>query len=166
MATPTYTALATITLSSSASSVTFSNISQLFRDLVLVVNWQNSGTASASRLQINGDTGSNYSSVWMVGQGSTTGSSSESGQTSARLFGASLGPSNTYSNVGIVQFLDYSATDKHKTVLDRYSSANTDVQASAIRWASTSAITSFRVFDVLGQTYSAGSTFSLYGIAA
>jgi hypothetical protein len=166
MPTNTYTPIATITLTSSDSEIVFSSIPATYRDLIVVCNFQNSGLASASRLRLNGDTGSNYSSVWMVGNGSVTGSSSESAQTSARLFGASAGPSNTFSNVGIVQIMDYSATDKHKTVLDRFNSANTDVQASAIRWANNTAVTSVTIFDVLGQTYSAGSTFSLYGVIA
>lgn len=165
MGTPTYIPLATITLGSSDGQIVFDSIPAGFRDLVIVCNFQNSGTASASRLRINGDTGSSYFGVWMVGQGSSTGSGSESSQTSARIFGASIGPANTFSNVGIIQVMDYSG-DKHKTVLTRYGSAATDVQATASRWANTAAVTSVTVFDILGQTYSAGSTFSLYAIAS
>ncbi len=164
MGTPTYIALATITLASNDGEIVFSNIPQSYRDLIIVANFQNSGTGSASRLRLNGDTGSNYFSVWMVANGSTTGSSSESSQTSARLFGAATGPSNAFSNIGTVQIMDYTATDKHKVVLGRFGSANTDTQASSIRWASTSAISSITIFDVLGQTYQTGSTFSLYGV--
>ena len=166
MPTPTYTPLATVTLGSSASSVTFSSIPATYRDLILVCNWQNSGSASASRLQLNGNTGSNYFGVWMNGTGSAAGSSSESSQTSARIAGVSVGPANTYSNIAILQFIDYSATDKHKTVLSRYGSADTETQATASRYASTSAITSIRFFDILGQTFQTGSTFNLYGIVS
>jgi hypothetical protein len=115
---------------------------------------------------MNGDTGGNYNGVWATGTGSAANSSSESNQTSARLFGASVGPANTFSNLGIIQIMDYSATDKHKTVLTRYGAAGTEVQMTASRYASTSAITSVTVFDILGQTYQTGSTFSLYGIAS
>ncbi len=62
--------------------------------------------------------------------------------------------------------MDYSATDKHKTVLTRYGSAATDIQATASRWESTAAVNSVTIFDVLGQTYQVGSTFSLYGVIA
>jgi hypothetical protein len=160
-----YIPLATVTLASNSSSVTFSNIPSIFKDVVLVGNWTNSSTGSAGRLQVNGDTGSNYNGVWMVGNGSANGSGSESSQTSARIAGASIGPSNSYTNIVTLQFIDYSATDKHKTILSRYGSANTDVQATASRWASTSAITSIRFFDILGQTFQTGATFSLYGVA-
>lgn len=165
MGSPTYISLATITLTGSDGSITFSSIPQSYRSLVLVCNFQNSGNGSASRLQLNADSGANYSGVWMTGTGSSTGAGSESGQTSARIFGASVGPSNAFSNVATLHFVDYSATNKHKTVLTRYGSASTETQATASRWASTSAITSITIFDILGQTYQAGSTFSLYGIA-
>lgn len=166
MGTPTYTPLATITLGSSATSITFSSIPATYRDLILVCNWQNSSTGSAGRLQINGDTGSNYFGVWMTGTGTSAVSASESSETSARVAGASVGLANTYSNIAILQFMDYSATDKHKTVISRYGSASTESQATASRYASTSAITSIRFFDVLGQTFAAGSTFNLYGIVS
>jgi hypothetical protein len=166
MATATYIALANTTLSSAASSVTFSSIPATFRDLVLKANFQNSGTSSASRLRLNGDTGSNYSGVFMTGTGSIAASNSESPQTSSRAGGMNVGPDNAFTNVIIAQFLDANASDKHKTYLVRFGSANREVQATASRYALSSPITSITMFDVLGQTYSIGSTFSLYGIIA
>jgi hypothetical protein len=159
-----YIPLATVTLASNSTSVTFSNIPGIFKDVVLVGNWTNSSTASAGRLQVNGDSGSNYNGVWMTGTGSSAASGSESSQTSARIAGASVGPDNAYTNMVTITFLDY-ATDKHKTILSRFGSANRETQATASRWASTSAITSIRFFDILGQTFQAGATFSLYGVA-
>jgi hypothetical protein len=102
----------------------------------------------------------------MTGTGSAAASSSESSQTSARIAGASVGPDNAFTNTVTIQLFDYSAVDKHKTVLSRFGSANREVQATASRYSSTSAITSIRFFDILGQTFQAGATFSLYGIAA
>jgi hypothetical protein len=61
--------------------------------------------------------------------------------------------------------MDYSATDKHKTVLVRSNAASTGVEAIAQRWASTAAITSILVFPSTGS-WAAGGTFSLYGIVA
>ncbi len=160
-----YIPLATVTLASNSTSVTFSSIPGIFKDVVLVGNWQNSSTSSAGRLQVNSDTGSNYNGVWMTGTGSSAGSGSEASQTSARIAGASVGPDNAYTNMVTITFLDYAATDKHKTILSRFGTANRETQATASRWASTSAITSIRFFDILGQTFQAGATFSLYGVA-
>jgi hypothetical protein len=166
MPTPTYIPLQTITLGSAASSVTFASIPQTYRDLVLVMNWQNSGTSSATRIQLNGDSGSNYNGVWMNGTGSTANSYTRSNQTSSRAAGASVGPANTFTNVMTINMMDYSATDKQKTYLVRFGSATTETQATASRWANTSAVTSIRVFDIVGQTFRVGSTLSLYGIEA
>ncbi len=165
MPTPTYTPLASITFMGSASEVVFSNIPASYRDLILVCNWQNSSTSSAGRLQINGDTGANYNGVWMTGTGSSAASGSESGQTSARIAGANVGPDNAYTNTVTLQIIDYAATDKQKTILSKFGSGNREVQMTASRWASTAAVNSIKFFDVLGQTFQAGATFNLYGVA-
>lgn len=166
MPTETYELISQTTLAASATDITFGSIPQTYRDLVLIANWQNSGNSSATRLRVNNDSGANYNGVLVAGTGSTTSSGSESNQTSARVGGAVVGPHNTFSNVLVFNFMDYSATDKHKTILSRYGSANTETQATASRWASTSAITSIFLFDVSSQTFAAGSTFALYGIAS
>jgi hypothetical protein len=168
MPTETYIPLANLTLSSGQTSVTFSSISQAYRDLVLVINWQNSGLGSAGRLEINSNTGSNYNGVWMTGwTPSNVSSSYETNNTSARIAGASYGPLDTYSNIATLFFMDYTATDKHKLVISRYGAAAAgESQATFSRFASTSAITTIKFFDVVGQTFTTGSTFTLYGIAA
>jgi hypothetical protein len=166
MPTPTYTALATVTLGSNSSSITFSNIPSTYRDLILVGNWQNSGNSSAGRLQLNGDTGSNYNGVWIAGNGSSISSGNESSQTSARIAGAIAGPVNTFSNSVVMDFLDYSATNKNKTVISRFDTASGESQLTASRWSSNSAISSIRFFDILGQTFQTGARFDLYGVVA
>ncbi len=165
MPTPTYIPLATITFAGSASEVVFSNIPASYGDLVLIGNWQNSSTSSAGRLQLNGDTGANYNGVWITGTGSSAASSLESGQTSARIAGASVGPDNAYTNTVTLHIMDYAATDKQKTILSKFGSGNREVQMTASRWASTAAVNSIKFFDILGQTFQAGATFSLYGVA-
>ena len=65
----TYTPLARTTLSSAAASVTFSNISGSYTDLVLVVSTISvNGTAY---MTVNSDTGTNYSRTFMYGTGSS-----------------------------------------------------------------------------------------------
>ena len=151
----TYDLLDSTTLASSASSVTFSSISQDYRDLVLVSNVI--GSSGNVRLRYNGDSSLIYSEVAMFGNGSTTTSSSSSGQSSAYLF-----VSGTDGSIMITQIMDYSATDKHTTGLNRHNVSGY-VGAYAHRYASTSAITSLEIF---GSTFSSGSTFYLYGIAS
>jgi hypothetical protein len=57
-----YTALANVTLGSSAASVTFSSISQSYRDLVLVITATTSAVDNAF-IRFNSDSGSNYNIV-------------------------------------------------------------------------------------------------------
>lgn len=157
MPTPTYTPLATVTLGSSASSVTFSSIPATYRDLVLVVDGAATGGVNGAIIRLNGDTGSNYTGVDAQGNGSSTGSGTSSGTS------AEIGVAGTNRFVITSQFMDYSATDKHKTFLSRHSSAGDRVRMTASRYASTSAITTV-LFSITGSTYKAGTTVSLYGI--
>lgn len=156
--TPTYDLIATTTLAASSSSVSFASVPQGYRDLVLVAS---TTTTGEDGIQVNGDTGSNYSTVQMRGNGSATGSVSFTDTLIAPSTQISV-PSGTLKQWSI-QIMDYSATDKHKTFLTRFGSASVQVQAQANRWANTSAITSIRIMNA---TYDAGSTFTLYGIAA
>jgi hypothetical protein len=155
MPTPTYTPLATVTLGSTAASVTFSSIPATYRDLIVVVN----GTTTASvgvTFRHNGDTtDANYTSVNMTGNGSTATSTTATNANMMSMF--------TTQTQGIVQFLDYSATDKHKTGLSRGDNAGNNTRAFARRWSNTAAITSI---EIAGGTFNSGSTFSLYGVIA
>jgi hypothetical protein len=63
--------------------------------------------------------------------------------------------------------MDYSATDKHKTVLSRNNVAGGGVDAFANRWANTAAITSVEVrVSTGGQFFATPTTLSLYGVIA
>jgi hypothetical protein len=158
MPTPTYTALATRELTSTATSVTFSNIPATYRDLIFI--WSGSGSTSAELIiRANGDSSSVYSRV--VAQGNGTSASSSAATLSAfypKFISTSL------ENI-VLQFMDYSATDKHKNALNRSNGAGSYVDMSAFRWANTSAINSLAV-TLTGGNFAIGSTFSLYGVIA
>ena len=156
MPTPTYTALATKTLTGTASSVTFSSIPATYRDLVLVCDYTGSTTAFVI-LRYNGDTGANYSRVTMIGNSGGAQSLTATNITVGAMYSANR-------NTTVFQVLDYSATDKHKSSVQRDSNAGqSEVVASAARWANTAAINSISLTPASG-TLSSGSTFSLYGI--
>jgi hypothetical protein len=158
MPTPTYTPLATVTLGSSASSVSFASIPASYRDLIVVGDYTGS-TVALVLMTFNGDS-SNLSAVEM---GANSGSGVFSGTATNINFGAIYG-SNKMTL--ITQIMDYSATDKHKTVLRRGNNAQqSELNAAAGRWASTAAITSIALTCNSG-TFSSGSTFNLYGVIA
>ena len=157
-------ALATITLGSVASTVTFGSIPTTgYRDLRLVIDVLNTTSSNQTNIQLNADTGSNYSRVILAGWPTTNASSTSLSGTSIVCMGYSA-PDNTVRTLMTADFLDSSATDKHKSVLLRSNHTN-EVDAVAARWASTSAITSIKLFPD-SSTFAAGSTFSLYGIVS
>lgn len=157
--TKTYTPLANVTLASTATSITFSSIPATYRDLVLVVNGK--ATAAASlRIRFNGDTGNNYNWVRMIGEAG--GAFSDFSTSGNFLDGGN--PSTTEGYMSITQFIDYSATDKHKTTLHRINfPATTHTLTNVGRWANTAAINSIQVYN---PTFAVGFTAALYGIVS
>lgn len=164
MPTPTYTPLANITLGSTAASVTFSSISG-YRDLVLVVNAKSVSGQDVSGIQFNNDTTSTYYLVAMEGNGSSTSSSAPAAQNAIYATWSNNNISNTELNVQTWSVMDYSATDKHKSVLVRSNVAGLETAAVAGRWANTAAVTTLKIINT-SYSFAAGSTFALYGIAA
>jgi hypothetical protein len=162
MPTPTYTPLANLTLGSAAANVTFSSINQTYRDLVLVIHSKGS-TTQDHRIRFNGDSGSNYSRVSM--SANTSAAVSGSGSGTEGVISSWAFATTTQEILITVQVMDYTATDKHKTALVRSNNPASGVEAIAVRYASTSAVTSLLVFPSSGN-WAAGGTFSLYGIVA
>lgn len=167
MPTNTYTALATVTLGGSDSEIIFSSIPATYRDLILVCSARGTITTFTNvSIRFNSDTGSNYTTVAMYGTGSAAASYSE---TATNITLEQIARSNDTASVFtpiVTQVMDYSATDKHKTVLTRNSSTvSGNVVALASRWANTSAITSITLYPFSGS-FATGSTFSLFGVIA
>lgn len=167
MPTPTYTPIASTTLTGTQSSVSFSNLGTLaagYRDLILVCT--PIGTVNQfESLTINGDTGANYNLVWMSGNGTTAASSGGSGYNNIINDQGWDSIRTTYGTQFIYHFFDFSQTNKHKTVLMRTDRADLRTVATAARWANTAAITSITFSQVSGNL-AAGSVFSLYGVIA
>lgn len=149
------TPIANITLAQSSSDVTFSNIPNIYKDLVVTVtSTSTTGSEGYSFMRFNNDAGSNYSRVEMVGNGSST---------SSAVF-SNLIPI-TYRGViacQIIQIMDYSSTDKHKTVLYRNNQPDNILLAGSGRWASTSSINVVSLVS-FSLAFAAGSTISIYG---
>ena len=158
------TPLANLTLGGSQATVTFSSISGAYRDLRLVMQTQASALATWV-VQFNSDTGANYHYVTASGDGASTFSVSNTGANYCVLLNKALGDT-TVNWTCSVDVMDYSATDKHKSLLIRTSNAARATETLAGRWGSTSAVTSLVVYSPGGQTFAAGSTFALYGVSA
>ena len=167
----TYVALATQTLGSAASSVTFSSISGAYTDLILQVNNQMSG-ASGFKIRFNSDSGSNYSQTQLAGYGTAAASGRITNASS--IYNNLVYGDSTTANVftpQIIQIQNYSNSTTYKTTLWRYGSTtgaggNGDVTAIVGMWRSTSAINAIEISAWNAVNFVAGSTFSLYGIAS
>lgn len=157
------TLIGSITLTAAQTSVTFGlggTLPQAYRDLYLVVNWGNTASTGDMLMRFNGDTSNTYTYVEMSGDGASAGSGS--GTRTGILFGWTNAATSNWVNA--MHIMDYAQTDKHKTVLTRAGAASIATSAKASRWPSTSAITSL-VINAGSSTFTAGSTFYLYGIA-
>jgi hypothetical protein len=159
----TYTPIATTTLGSAQASVTFNSFSG-YTDIVVVCNLSISSGTGNSKIRFNSDTGSNYSETTLEGTGSSAVSSRYTSNTSVILEGSGF-LSTTFSTVKIINLQNYSNTTTNKTCLIRNGAANAGVDAIVGLWRNTGAITSFEI-STTASTFTAGSTFTLYGIAS
>jgi len=175
----TYTPIATTTLGSAAASYTFSSIPSTYTDLILVASCQSTSSSPADSrcfVQVgNGsvDTGSNYSHTDLYGTGSAAGSYRESNRTQIDQIVYNATSNNGEFAVITYQFMNYANTSTYKTVLQRgnqnlNSQGTTYVGAQVSLWRSTSAINTIKIYTggPSAGNWSAGSTFTLYGIAS
>ena len=162
----TYEAIATSTLGSAQSTITFTSISQSYTDLIAIFNGSNSGTTQYFLQVGNGsiDTGSNYSTAGLTGNGSSPLSTSYSNETvGVRADLYATGGGNIKNT--IFQLNNYSNSNIFKTILIRSSLPVSETVACAGLWRSTSAINTVRL-TCSGGNFETGSTFTLYGIKA
>ena len=162
MALQAITALAQITLQASASSITFSGIPNTYRDLILVFQGTTTPANGAGFVRFNSDSANNYNNVIMAGNTTPPYSGLRTG-ISAIDFAQDFAVEAGANNASVLQVLDYSATDKHKTVITRTNIGSSNVPAAMIgRWTSSAAINSV-TFTLNQNAYAAGATFSIYG---
>ena len=156
----TYEPIATTSASGSVSSITFSSIPSTYTDLVLVADVLGAASSTDPVLRFNSDTGANYSSTNMRGDGSST--SSVRYADSYIVAGASYGSGIRYTH--IINIQNYSNATTYKTAIVRSNDTGNSVSAIVILWRSTSAINSVQISAAANITV--GSTFTLYGIAS
>lgn len=158
----TYEPLATTTVAgSSTTQISFSSFSG-YTDLILISSASGSQDA-VIEARFNNDSGTNYSYTYVYGSGSTAASGRNSTATFVRA--GRTGTVSTSFCPNILHIQDYSNTTTYKTVLERENDALASVLESVGLWRSTSAITSI-LLTISGGNFTAGSTFTLYGIKA
>jgi hypothetical protein len=160
----TYENIATTTLGTAASVITFSSIAATYTDLRVVLV-ANSTTASASPYyRFNNISTTTYSTTYISGNGSAASSSRTTSQTYI-MAGNSVSTSTTIPVFVTFDVLSY-AGSTYKTSL--YTTSN-DLNGSGVvergvgLWQGTNAINRIDV-ALSGSTMAAGTTATLYGI--
>lgn len=159
----TYEPIATQILTANATSVTFSSIPSSYTDLILIFNGTNATSNNGLRLRFNSDSGTNYSTTYLYGNGSSAVSERTTNTTGGQI-ATDIASTQATS---IAHIMNYSNTTTFKTFLGRGSSAANFADAQVSLWRNTAAITSVTVLLGAGTSnFSTGSTFTLYGIKA
>lgn len=158
----TYESIATQTLSSPASSITFSGIANSWTDLrLMITGYANTGNQLVMRF--NADSGSNYSYTDFITNGSTVTSSATANQTSFVIH--YNGFDSTIATFVPIDIMSYASTSNNKTVLFSWNATrDTDgfVKYSVGLWRNTAAITSITLTS--DGNMGVGTTATLYGI--
>ena len=159
----TEVSIATTTITSSTASITFTSIVGTYTDLRLVLVNKSVTGNNLAQVQLNSDTGSNYSKTIIYGDGSSVTSSMATNQTV-------MSPTGSGSNVDFPQlwtidFLSYSGST-FKTSLGEMScdrNGSGIVERQVYLWRNTAAITSISINTIVNN-FGAGTTATLYGI--
>lgn len=162
----TYEPIATTTLGSAASSITFSSIPSTYTDLIIVLIGTGSSNNQNMYLTFNSDTGTNYSSTYLTGNG-TAASSGRLPNNPNIYISAGVGFNTTTPAMRYVNIFSY-AGSTYKTTLH---SESTDLNGSGTTsmsvglWRSTSAINTVALTQGSGN-FNTGTTATIYGIKA
>lgn len=159
----TYDPIATTTLSSAQATITFSSIPSTYTDLRLVFSCTFSVAGQIANVRFNSDSGTNYSSTWLEGNGSAASSYRTTNDT--RIQFSNGAGTTTIPNLCILDIFSY-AGSTNKTALQSVSGdANGSgyVFRTVNLWRSTSAINRIDLTTGSGN-FNTGTTATLYGI--
>jgi len=162
-----YELIATEILTTSESSITFSNLgdySSTYKHLQIrfTSRGNRSATTDDIAIRFNGDTNnSNYHSHRLLGHlGSVSAFAAQAAQVA--VIPAASETANNFAG-GVIDILDPYSTTKNTTVRSFYGHATLWIALNSVLWNNTDSLTSFQLVAVTNELV-AGSRFSLYGI--
>ena len=165
-----FESIATVTSSGSTGTVTFSSIPSTYKalQLRLMVRCGRSSTVDQLRLQLNGDTGTNYTRHLLTGTGAAATASGTTAATSINLLNIPAASATAdIFGTAIIDIQDYQSTSKNTTI--RYvngqdTNGGGNIYLGSGLWVNTAAVTSIYLEPLNVANFASGSTFSLYGI--
>lgn len=161
-----YESIATVTLVSAASNVSFGVIPSGYKHLQIRgvgSNAYGSGNSNVSVYANSDTTTSNYYSHYLYGTGSGSAGAAASANS---LYTFQASGSSTYPSAFILDLLDYDSTAKYKTfrTISGFDANGSGLVAfTSALWKNTAAVTSLE-FVAQDGNWNAGTTFALYGI--
>jgi hypothetical protein len=177
---PAYESIATVTLGTSASTISFTSIPSTYTHLQLrgsIQSNRSSYNVDNATVRFNSDSGANYSRHNVNASASTT-TAPEAYGTGGATFGGPIpvvtGVATNVFNGFVLDILDYANTNKYKTmrILAGYDVNGTGGTGSfggtvglySGAWQNTNAVTSITFAPVDGTNFTQYSTVALYGI--
>jgi hypothetical protein len=161
-----YDSLATVTLSTTASSITFTGIPSDYKHLQIRAIQATTTTDDDIECRFNSDTGSNYSVHRLRGNGSAASADGYANVTQFEV-GRSPSAASTFGPL-VFDILDYANTNKYKTGRSLFGSDGNGsgwIMLSSGNWRNTAAITTIQLRPSAGgNTFTANSSFALFGV--
>lgn len=175
MATANHILLRRITLSASASSITFDNIPQTgYTDLKIVASTRSANASAVDAVygRFN-STSTGYTNRVLYGETTGVGSFSPVSAGTYAHLGYGVGANGTANTFSSFEFYipNYTSSNYKSVSVDSVTETNASTYQSgvqsleAVLWSNTAAITSITLTQESGGNFVAGSSFSLYGIA-
>ena len=162
--TNSYASIATTTVGTATSTITFSSIPSTYQHLQLRA-FSNSTTGAPARIRFNSDSGSNYALHVLQGNGTSAAAGAVTAQSGIDAM-ISANSSNVFG-ASVVDILDYNDTNKYTTIraFDGYeTNSNGTVYLYSGLWLNTTAISTITLTDSSGGNFNTYSSFALYGI--
>jgi large repetitive protein len=163
-----FESIATYTLTGNQSSISFNSIPSTYTHLQIraVARTDRSADVTDSvNLRFNSDANSNYSDHFLSGNGSSVsgGATQTTSITGIIATSATSANSNVFG-AGVVDILDYTNTNKYKTIRSIHGNAVNIVQMRSGNWRNNSVVSTITLFPNIGTNFVSGSRFALYGV--
>lgn len=161
-----YQLIETVTLTSAASSIEFTAIPQDGVDLLVVYSLRQDTISNSPAVRFNNDSGSNYSSIRLIGNGSGVSSTTVTLTQINTLSTSSDQTASTFSNASLY-ISNYTSSSAKSTSHDEVQENNATDSIQRLvagRYNDSAAITSI-VASLSSGSLIAGSTASLYKIS-
>jgi hypothetical protein len=162
----TYEAIATTTLGSNQSTITFTSIPQTYTDLVCVCVGYGAGGGGSILVKVNSNTSSIYNTNYVYTDGTTAVTSAKTGDNGNGLYMGRLMTSTTDMGGAYFHIMNYTSTSTFKTMIGQ------SVASAPITWYSignartTTAVTRLDLTVESGYPFASGFQATIYGIKA